>query len=88
MCALQRLAALHLASAIASRGRALQQPGSAADTGMEVDGAGADAAVAATGTDAGQQQLCVTAPARWASALVQRVAECSADVAVQQVSAH
>ncbi|KAF5832302.1 hypothetical protein DUNSADRAFT_11839 [Dunaliella salina] len=71
----QRLASLNLASTIAARGQALQQgtiPGPAA---MDMDGAEGHA-----GTD-------VDAPARWAGELVRVVAECTADVAVQQVRA-
>jgi len=71
----QRLASLNLASTIAARGQALQQGHNMGPAAMEVDGAEGHA-----GTHA-------DAPARWAGELVQAVAVCTADVAVQQVRA-
>lgn len=66
-----------MALSIATKGQSMQQAIPASED-MEVDGDGAG------------EETCpisVEAPGRWASALVPGVAECTAEVAVQQVRA-
>lgn len=71
----QRLAAVNTASSIATRGRAMQQ--ATTEGMMEVDSA-------ATSNTAGAEPRAVV-PGQWSCQLMQGVAECVADVAVQQV---